>query len=177
MFKIKKTKFDGLLIIVGKKYDDKRGFLREVLIEKLIKKKFIFHITSKSKKNVLRGLHLQYKKPQGKYISVIKGKVFDAAVDLRVKSKTFGQTFTITLSEQNCTSVYIPEGFAHGFVTLGKENIILYSCTDYRSEESECSLNWKDKDLNISWPVKNALMSKKDKNAKSLSQLKKKLFT
>ena len=177
MFKIKKTKFNGLLIIKGKKYDDKRGFLREILIEKLIKKKFIFHITSKSKKNVLRGLHLQYKNPQGKYISVIKGKIFDAAVDLRKQSKTFGKVFTTTLSEQNCTSVYIPEGFAHGFVTLAKENIILYSCTDYRSVNSECSLNWKDKDLNIKWPIKKAIMTKKDKNAESLRQLKKKLFS
>ena len=172
-----KTKIKDLVIFKKKLYKDKRGYFIELLREEKIKQKFPFIVMSFSKKNVLRGLHMQTKNAQGKYISVIKGKVFDAAVDLRVKSKTFGQTFTITLSEQNCTSVYIPEGFAHGFVTLGKENIILYSCTDYRSEESECSLNWKDKDLNISWPVKNALMSKKDKNAKSLSQLKKKLFT
>ena len=96
--KIKKTKFEGLLILIGEKHQDKRGYLRELVLEKLIKKKFKFQITSVSKKNVLRGLHYQIKKPQGKLISVIKGEVFDVAVDLRKKSKTFGKHFFLKLT-------------------------------------------------------------------------------
>ena len=130
--KIKKTKFKGLVVLIGVKHQDKRGYLRELVLEKLIKKRFKFQITSVSKKNVLRGLHYQIKKPQGKLISVIKGEVFDVAVDLRKNSKTFGKHFSITLNEKNCYSVYIPPGFAHGFLTTKKENIVCCSCTEYR---------------------------------------------
>ena len=118
---IKKTKFKGLVILNGVKHYDKRGYLRELVLEKLIKKKFKFQITSVSKKNVLRGLHFQIKKPQGKLISVIKGEIFDVAVDMRKNSKTFGQHFSIKLNEKNCSSVFIPPGFAHGFLTLKKK--------------------------------------------------------
>ena len=97
--KIKKTKFKGLLILSGVKHEDKRGYLRELVLEKLIKKKFKFQILSVSKKNVLRGLHFQVRKPQGKLISVLKGEIFDVAVDLRKKSKTYGKYFSIKLSE------------------------------------------------------------------------------
>ena len=170
MIKIKKTNFKDLLIIEGISFKDKRGYLRELLIEKKIKKKFKFQIISKSKYNVLRGLHFQYKKPQGKFISVIKGKIFDVAVDLRVKSKTFGKTFTVLLSEKNCRSVYVPPGFAHGFQTLDKENIISYSCTEYRSKGNEHSLFYNDPALKIQWPKKNPLTTIKDKNAKKLKE-------
>ena len=135
--KIKKTKFKGLLILNGVKHEDKRGYLRELVIEKLINKKFKFQITSVSKKNVLRGLHFQIRKPQGKLISVIKGEIFDVAVDIRKNSKTFGKHFSIRLNDKNCTSVFIPPGFAHGFLTLKKENIICYSLTEYRSPKAE----------------------------------------
>ena len=106
--KIKKTKINGIYIIKGEKHQDNRGYLRELVVEKKIKKKFKFQITSVSKKNVLRGLHFQVKKPQGKLISVIKGEIFDVAVDLRKNSKTFRKYFSIKLSDQNCTSIYIP---------------------------------------------------------------------
>ena len=103
--RIKKTKFKGLVVLNGIKHNDKRGYLRELVLEKLIKKKFKFQITSVSKKNVLRGLHFQIKKPQGKLISVIKGEIFDVAVDMRKNSQTFGQHFSIRLNENNCSSV------------------------------------------------------------------------
>ena len=169
--KIKKTKFKGLVVLIGVKHQDKRGYLRELVLEKLIKKRFKFQITSVSKKNVLRGLHYQIKKPQGKLISVIKGEVFDVAVDLRKNSKTFGKHFSITLNEKNCYSVYIPPGFAHGFLTTKKENIVCYSCTEYRSPKNEKSLKYNDPRLKIKWPVKKPKVSKKDKNAKSLDVL------
>ena len=166
--KIKKTKFKGLVILIGIRHQDKRGYLRELVLEKLIKKRFKFQITSVSKKNVLRGLHYQIKKPQGKLISVIKGEVFDVAVDLRKNSKTFGKHFSITLNEKNCYSVYIPPGFAHGFLTTKKENIVCYSCTEYRSPKNEKSLKYNDPRLKIKWPVKRPIVSKKDRNANSL---------
>ena len=166
--KIIKTKFKDLVILIGIKHQDKRGYLRELVLEKLIKKRFKFQITSVSKKNVLRGLHYQIKKPQGKLISVIKGEVFDVAVDLRKNSKTFGKHFSITLNEKNCYSVYIPPGFAHGFLTTKKENIVCYSCTEYRSPKSEKSLKYNDPRLKIKWPLKKPNVSQKDKNADSL---------
>ena len=152
--RIKKTKFKGLVVLNGIKHNDKRGYLRELVLEKLIKKKFKFQITSVSKKNVLRGLHFQIKKPQGKLISVIKGEIFDVAVDMRKNSKTFGQHFSIRLNENNCSSVFIPPGFAHGFLTLKKENIVCYSCTEYRSPIDERSLKYNDPKIKIKWPVK-----------------------
>ena len=171
MLKVKKTKFKGLLLIEGISHKDNRGYLREILIEKQIKQKFKFQIISKSKDNVLRGLHFQYKKPQAKFITVIKGKIYDVAVDLRKNSKTFGKSFSIILSEKNCKSAFIPAGFAHGFQTLGKENIVSYSLTEYRSIGNEHGLFYKDPFLKIKWPKKNPKMTKKDKNAKKFNEI------
>ena len=161
--KIIKTKFKDLLIIKSKIFYDNRGYFREISLEKLIKKRLIFTILSKSKKNVLRGMHLQRKKPQGKYISVLKGEIFDVAVDCRKNSKTFGKHFKIILNDKKNVSVYIPPGFAHGFVGLKKENIVLYSCTNYRNKKSEIGITWNDPDLNINWPIKKPTLSSKDK--------------
>ena len=158
--KIVKTPFKDLIVIRNKRYDDSRGYFRELLIEKKINKKFCFNVISASKKNVIRGLHFQIQKPQGKFISVIKGKIIDVALDLRRNSKTFGKHFKVILSDKNCTSVYIPEGFAHGFGGLDKENIIAYSCTNYRFKRG---LLWNDKDLKIKWGIKNPILSSKDK--------------
>ena len=166
--KIKKTKFKGLIILNGVKHEDKRGYLRELVIEKIINRKFKFQISSVSKKNVLRGLHFQIRKPQGKLISVLKGEIFDVAVDIRKNSKTFGKHFSIRLSDKNCTSLFVPPGFAHGFLTLKKENIICYSLTEYRSPKDERSLKYNDPKLKIKWPTKRPHISIKDKNANSL---------
>ena len=173
--KVIKNKFKDLLIIQGQLHGDKRGYLREVYLKKLIKKKFKFQIISKSKKNVLRGLHAQAINPQGKYLSVIKGKILDVIVDLRFKSKTFGQYFSILLSEKNCKSIYIPEGFAHGFITLDNENIVSYSCTNYRNAESELTLKWNDSDINIKWPKTKPILSNKDNNGLSFKDFIKKV--
>jgi len=173
--KIVKNKFKNLLIIENQLHGDKRGYLREIYLERLIKKKFKFQIVSKSKKNVLRGLHVQAINPQGKYLSVIKGKIFDVIVDLRSKSKTFGQYFSILLSDKNCKSIYIPEGFAHGFIALDNENIISYNCTNYRNAKSELTLKWNDSDVNINWPKINPILSNKDSNGLSLNDFIKKV--
>ena len=173
--KVLTNKFKDVLIIEGELHRDKRGYLREIYLEKILKKKFKFQIVSKSKKNVLRGLHVQTINPQGKYLYVIKGKIFDVIIDLRSKSKTFGQYFSILLSEKNCKSIYIPEGFAHGFISLNKENIISYNCTNYRNAESELTLKWNDNDLNIKWPKIKPILSNKDINGLSLNAFIKKV--
>ena len=121
------------------------------------------------KKNVLRGLHFQRKNPQGKYLSVIKGEIFDVALDCRSKSKTFGKYYKINLSEKNNKSIYIPPGFAHGFVGLKKENIVLYSCTNYRHKKSECGIMWNDPVLRIKWPTKRPILSAKDERNQSFN--------
>ena len=162
--KIKKTNFKDLLIFDSKNYYDNRGYFREILLEKLVNKRFKFKIASVSKKNVLRGLHMQSKFPQGKYLSVLKGKILDVVVDCRKNSKTFGKHFKILLSEKNCRSIYIPEGFAHGFSCFGKENIVIYSCTNYRNASGERGVLWNDKTLKINWKIKKPIVSVKDKN-------------
>lgn len=171
MFNISKTKIKNLLIVDGKQYRDNRGYLRELVSEKEIGSKFKFTIVSKSKKNVLRGLHFQNNKSQGKYISVLKGKILDVAVDLRKNSKTFGKHFSIILSEKNCKGIFIPPGFAHGFQTLDKENIICYCCTEYRSIGNEHALKYNDPQLKIKWIKNKLIMTKKDRNAKTLNEL------
>ncbi len=170
---ISKTKFKGLLVIKNKSFKDKRGYFRELLRENNLKKKFPFLVMSLSKKNVVRGLHLQRKKPQGKYITVLKGEIFDVALDLRKNSKTFGKYFSIYLSEKNSTSIYIPPGFAHGFCGMDKENYMIYSCTNYRDEKSEIGIKFDDHDININWPLKKPILSKKDKKNLSFKEYKK----
>ena len=160
--KIIKTAFKGLLVIQSRRFIDSRGYFREVLKEKSIKKRFLFNIVSVSKKNVIRGMHFQKKNSQGKFISVIKGSIYDVVIDLRKKSKTFGKHYSIVLSEKNCKSIYVPDGFAHGFASLGKENIIVYSCTNYRHKKSEIGINWNDSTFKIKWPIKKPILSAKD---------------
>ena len=162
--KILKTNFHGLLKIKGVNYYDNRGLFREIFKNNLIKKKFILWCISKSKKKVIRGLHIQKKIHQNIIVSVVKGKIFDVVVDLRKNSKTFGKHYKIVLSDKNAKSVYVPPGFAHGFLGLEKENIISYFCTNYRSKKHEVGLQWNDKDLKIKWPIKKPIVSNKDKN-------------
>ncbi len=170
--KIYKTKFKDLLVFKSQNFNDKRGFLREVMYEKYLNKKLIFTIVSKSKKNVLRGLHMQTKKMQGKYVSVLKGKVLDVVVDMRRNSKTFGKHYKTILSEKNAKAIYIPPGFSHGFLALENESIVLYSCTNYRNAKSETTLKWNDSDLKINWSIKNPILSEKDSNGISFKDFK-----
>ena len=163
-----KTKFDGLILVKNKKFNDLRGYFKELIVEKKLKVKFPFQVMSFSKKNIIRGLHIQTKNPQGKFVTVIKGKIFDVTVDLRKKSKTYGKYFSKILSDKNSLSIYIPPGFAHGFCTLDKENFVVYSCTQYRNAKSEIGIKYNDQDLNIKWPIKKPILSLKDKKNYSL---------
>ena len=168
--KIIKTKFKGLLIIKRPTHNDNRGFLKELFEQNKIKNKFVFDYFSSSKKNVIRGLHLQLKKPQAKLISVMTGKIFDVVLDCRKGSSTFGKHFTIKISAKDNISLYIPEGFAHGFCSLENNTILYYKNSNYRNKKYEAGILWNDKDLKIKWPIKKPTISLRDKKNSSFSK-------
>ena len=168
--KIIKTKIKDLVIIKTNIYKDNRGFFKEVEKNKILKKKFVFDCFSYSKKNTLRGLHLQTKKSQAKIITVVQGKILDVVVDLRKKSKTFGKFFSIEISQDSNFSLFIPENFAHGFLCLSKNCAVYYKCTNYRDKKSETTIKWNDKSLNIKWPISKPILSKKDKMGLSFNE-------
>jgi len=163
--KLLKTKINGPKIIKTQIFKDTRGFLKEVYRKNILQNiDFPFDVMSFSKKNVLRGLHIQTTRSQAKIITVTHGKIFDVAVDLRKKSKTFGNYVGVIISDKDDFSFYIPEGFAHGFVCLSKECTVNYKCSQYRDSGSEKTLSWNDKKVNINWPIKKPILSHKDKN-------------
>ena len=166
--KLIKTKFKDLKIIKLKRNNDSRGYLAETYNKKLIGgKELVFDYKVISKKNIFRGFHFQYKFQQVKLISVLKGKILDCVIDLRKNSKTFGKTYKIILSEKNNLSLYVPNGFAHSYLTLDKENIVYYKLSNFYAPEFESGILWNDKDIKIKLPVKNPKISTKDKNLPS----------
>jgi len=169
-----KTRIRDLIYFQDEVYSDKRGNLKELFNRKKINTKFTFEFVSLSKKNVVRGLHFQIKKPQAKFISVISGKIFDVVIDLRKKSKTFGKKFEIVLDSKKNTSLYIPEGFAHGFKALKNNSIMLYACNTKRYPDLENGILWNDSELKIKWPnIKKNIISNKDKKNMSFNEYKK----
>jgi dTDP-4-dehydrorhamnose 3,5-epimerase len=168
--KLLNTKIKGPKIIKTKIFKDQRGFLKETYRKNILKNiEFPFDVMSFSKKNVLRGLHLQIKNPQAKIITVTHGSIFDVAVDLRKNSQTFGKYVSVKISDKDDFSFYIPKGFAHGFLCLSNTCTINYKCSNYRDSRYERTLNWNDKKINIKWPIKNPILSSKDANALSIS--------
>ena len=167
--KLFKTKIPGLKIIKSKIYQDRRGYLRETFRNTLIKNKnFPFDVMSFSKKNVLRGLHIQTKYSQAKIITVTHGKIFDVVVDLRRNSKYFGKYFSIIISDKSDFSFYIPEGFAHGFMCLSKKCTVNYKCSTYRKPKYERTLAWDDPKIKIRWPSKKPILLDKDRDGLNL---------
>ena len=162
------TKIKDIKKVKTKIFKDKRGFFKEIYKNKILKKKFIFDVMSYSKKGVLRGLHIQTKFPQAKLITVTSGKIMDVAVDLRKNSKNFGKYYSTIISQDSDFSLFIPEGFAHGFLCLSQTCTINYKCSEYRNKKSEKTLRWDDVQTNIKWPVKKPILSLKDKNGKNL---------
>ncbi len=165
--KIYKTNIKDLLVIKQKNNIDKRGSLRETFNKKLLDKKFVFEYCTTSKKNVLRGFHFQVKFQQAKYVSVLKGKILDVVVDLRRKSRTFGKSFKIILSQDNSTSLYIPRGFAHAYYSYSSENIIYYKLDNFYKPKYESGIIYNDSRLKIRWPNRAKIVSLKDKKLKS----------
>lgn len=178
-FKFIKTEIEGLYIIEPTVFGDNRGYFMETYHAGEFRKaglamNFVQDNQSKSKKGVLRGLHFQYKYPQGKLVRVIKGEVFDVAVDLRKTSKTYGKWYGVILSEGNKRQLYIPEGFAHGYLVTSEEAEFVYKCTDYYHPEDEGGIFWNDLEIGIAWPlekVKEVILSEKDKKWKTLKAI------
>jgi len=179
-FKIIETPIKNLLIIETKIFKDDRGFFLESYnlrdFEEIgLDLKFVQDNISKSKKGVLRGLHFQLRHPQGKLVRVISGRVYDVAVDLRVNSPTFGRWFGIELKGEDGLAFYIPEGFAHGFLTLEDNTYFFYKCTEFYYPDDDLGVIWNDPEINISWPlegIKELIISDKDKRLPSFREVK-----
>jgi dTDP-4-dehydrorhamnose 3,5-epimerase len=171
--KLLNTKIPGPKIIKTNIFSDRRGYLRETFRNNLFGKiTFPFDVMSFSKKNVLRGLHIQTKLSQAKIITVTYGKIFDVAVDLRKKSKNFGKHYSIIISDKSDFSFYIPADFAHGFICLSEKCTVNYKCSNYRNPNYEKTLAWNDPKVKIKWPNNSPILSKKDKNGLSLNFFK-----
>lgn len=172
-----KTKLKDCVIIKPKIFGDERGFFLETFQAERysdlagITLPFVQDNHSRSEKGVLRGLHFQKTKPQGKLVRVVQGAVYDVAVDIRKNSKTYGQWEAIILSEENKTQLWVPPGFAHGFVVLSETADFEYKCTDYFDPLDEGSILWNDPDLSIPWPEKAPKLSEKDSIAPKLRDL------
>ncbi|MDC3248582.1 dTDP-4-dehydrorhamnose 3,5-epimerase [Gammaproteobacteria bacterium] len=172
-----KTKLHDCVIIEPQIFGDERGFFLETFQAERyavlagITLPFVQDNHSRSSKAVLRGLHYQKTKPQGKLVRVVRGEVYDVAVDIRQGSPTFSQWEGVILSEQNKRQFWVPPGFAHGFLVLSDTADFEYKCTDYYDPDDEGSILWNDLDLNIPWQIANPILSTKDKSAKRLVDL------
>lgn len=172
------TPIDGLLILNPAIFGDKRGYFFENFrmswfIERGIDVRFVQDNESSSNKNVVRGLHLQAPPfAQDKLIRVVRGAIYDVAVDVRKNSSTYGQYFGLELNEENKTMLYIPKGFAHGFSCLEDNTIVQYKCSQYYHPESEMGLMWNDPLIGIDWRVDNPIISDKDNKHPNLNLFK-----
>jgi len=172
-----KTKLSDCIIIEPKVYGDDRGFFLETFQAERyatagITLPFVQDNHSRSSKGVLRGLHFQKTKPQGKLVRVVRGEVYDVAVDIRLGSPTYGRWEAVVLSEDNKKQFWVPPGFAHGFMVISDFADFEYKCTDYYDPTDEGSLLWNDPDLNIPWPIKSPFISIKDSQAPLLANIK-----
>ncbi|WP_432703746.1 dTDP-4-dehydrorhamnose 3,5-epimerase [Methanothermobacter thermautotrophicus] len=175
-FRFIKTSLDGAIIIEPELYTDERGYFMETFNEAVfrengLKIRFVQDNESMSVRGVLRGLHFQREKPQGKLVRVVRGEIFDVAVDLRKDSETYGEWTGVRLSDENRREFFIPEGFAHGFLTLSDECIVNYKCTELYHPEYDSGIPWDDPDIGIDWPlemVDDLIISEKDRNWKPL---------
>ena len=171
-----KTKLNDCLIIKPKVFGDDRGFFLESFQKHNyehhagIKLQFVQDNHSRSSKGVLRGLHFQKKRPQGKLVRVVSGEVFDVAVDIRKDSSTFGMWEGVYLSESNKTQFWVPPGFAHGFVVISEKADFEYKCTEYYDPSDEGCIIWNDPMLNIDWPINDPILSDKDNKADSFAK-------
>ncbi|MEM6253700.1 MAG: dTDP-4-dehydrorhamnose 3,5-epimerase [Cyanobacteria bacterium P01_D01_bin.156] len=168
--RVKHTKIQDVVLLEPQVFGDHRGFFFESFNQKLFSEKvgnlshFVQDNHSRSKRGILRGLHYQTKQAQGKLVRVIIGEIFDVAVDIRASSPTFGQWIGVALSAENTHQLWVPPGFAHGFLVMSDVAEVLYKTTDYYAPEYEHSIRWNDSDLAIDWPLKglSPVLSDKD---------------
>jgi len=171
-FEFKKLEIPDIILIIPKKFEDKRGYFSEIYQKEIFKKNgidvnFVQDNISFSKKGVLRGLHYQINPyPQGKLVKCIKGKIIDVAVDIRKNSPFFKRYVKVILSEENNYMLWIPKGFAHGFLAL-EDSIVFYKVDNYYNPKYERGIIWNDKTLSIKWGIENPVLSEKDKNLPS----------
>lgn len=175
---VEEKEIEGIMVFENDVFIDNRGYFMEVFKKKRNKYHYLKEYSftqdniSCSKKDVLRGLHFQAPPfEQGKLIHVLKGKVIDVVVDIRKKSKTYGKHLKIELSSQNHKQLWVPPGFAHGFITIEEDTLFSYKCTNYYSKDHEMDLLWNDEDLNINWGIKNPIVSDKDQKATKFENL------
>ncbi len=167
---IQPTRIPDVLLIEPSVHGDHRGFFMETyhqqkLADAGLDVRFVQDNLSRSQRGILRGLHYQIQHPQGKFVSVMRGEIFDVAVDLRRSSPTFGQWVGETLSDANHLTLYVPEGFAHGFCVLSEVADVLYKCTDFYAPEHERTIYWNDPDVGVEWPLDGPpVLSEKDKS-------------
>lgn len=175
--KVTETRVQGVKIIEPTVFGDERGFFLETFQKERYQAlldtdlDFVQDNHSRSSQGVLRGLHFQTSRPQGKLVRVVRGEVFDVAVDIRPDSPTFGQWAGVYLSEENKNQFWVPPGLAHGFVVISEFADFEYKCTDYYDPQNEGCLLWNDPDLNIEWPVTEPLLSGKDAQGKLFREL------
>jgi dTDP-4-dehydrorhamnose 3,5-epimerase len=175
--KITQTELPGVVIIEPKVFGDERGFFLETFQAERysslagISSRFVQDNHSRSRRGVLRGLHAQKQQPQGKLVRAARGEIFDVAADIDPRSATFGRWVGVTLSDTNHRQLWIPPGYAHGFVVLSEIADFEYKCTDYYHPESETGVIWNDPDLGIAWPIENPQLSDKDKRLPTLASL------
>ncbi|WP_408952972.1 dTDP-4-dehydrorhamnose 3,5-epimerase [Lysobacter sp. Hz 25] len=174
--KVIETDLPGCLVVEPRVFADSRGFFYESfnhdkLAEHGMAPQFVQGNVSSSSRGVLRGLHYQWPKPQGKYVSVIEGEVWDVAVDIRRGSPHYGRWTAVVLSAENKRHFWIPEGFAHGFAVLSERAIFSYLCTNTYDASADASLRWDDPDLAIDWPVSDPSLSPKDAAAPLLKDV------
>lgn len=173
---IKQLSLPGVLLIEPKCFEDNRGYFMETFHQQKYQKAgidqaFVQDNHSHSSRGVLRGLHYQLKHPQEKLIYAVTGTIFDVALDIRKGSPTFGQWTGAELSAENKRQIYVPQGFAHGFVVLSESADVIYKCTDLYTPGDEYGLLWSDPEIGISWPVENPILSQKDIENPSLNQI------
>jgi dTDP-4-dehydrorhamnose 3,5-epimerase len=174
--KVLETNLDGVLLLEPRVFRDQRGWFMETYRTQRyadigIPGPFVQDNVSWSTRGILRGLHYQLRKPQGKLVMVVKGTVYDVAVDIRRGSPTFGRWYGAELSDENLCQLYIPPGFAHGFCVLSEEAGFLYKCTEAYAPEDERGIVWNDPELAIPWPVKEPILSPKDRAYKTLAEM------
>lgn len=174
--KLVPTALPGCLVIEPAVFGDSRGFFFETwnaerFAEVGLPSQFVQSNVSSSAKGVLRGLHYQWPRPQGKLVSVLEGEVYDVAVDIRRGSPTFGRWASVILSAENKKQFWIPEGFAHGFAVLSERALFNYLCTDVYVKEADAGIRWNDADIAIDWPVSAPALSAKDESAPFLKDV------
>ena len=175
--KIENTNIEKVKIITPNVFEDSRGYFFEsfnsnAYLDEGLPSEFVQDNEVRSKKNVLRGLHYQLDKPQGKLVRVVYGNILDVAVDIRIGSPTFGQYQMVELSAENKKIFFVPEGFAHGYLVTSQESIVLYKCTNIYKAKDEYGIRWDDATIGVEWGNSNPILSERDENLPALKEQK-----